>query len=130
MFTKAAMSPSSPSRRERSAGCWSVRLSRAVRRLSPSASTVRAPPAIGRRTGGRRKLAISGRCPRGRQAKLLVVDVLDRAGVGAADGAVRVAAQPHLVEARIERVEQDQPAGRRLADLEQQLERLAGLQRA
>jgi len=41
-----------------------------------------------------------------------------------------VAAQPHLVERRIERVEQDQPPGRRLADPEEQLERLTRLQRA
>src|ERR1700745_817884 len=102
MFTKDAISPSSPSRRERSAGCCSVRLSRAARRLSPPASTVRAPPAMGRRTGGRRKEAISGRCPCGWQAKLLVVDVLDRAGVGAADRAIRVAAETNLVERRVE----------------------------
>jgi len=58
---------------------------------------------------------MSGRRPRGREAELLVVDVLDRPGVGAADGAVRVAAQAHLVEARVERVEQDQAAdGRQL----------------
>src|SRR3954454_2272470 len=119
MFPKEGSSPSSPNRRERSAGCCSVRLSSAARRLSPPASTVRAPPAIGRRTGGRRKLAISGGCPRWRQAKLLVVDVLDRAGVGAADGAVGVAAQPHLVERGLERVEQDQTARRGIADLEQ-----------
>src|SRR6185312_7513960 len=128
MLTNAAISPSSPSKRERSAGCWSVRLSRAVRRLSPPASTVRAPPAIGRRTGGRRKLAMSGCRPRRREAKLLVVDVLDGACVDAAHGAVRIAPEPHLVERRIERVEQDQAADGRLADVEQQLERLVRLQ--
>ena len=41
-----------------------------------------------------------------------------------------IAAQPHLVERRVERVEQDQAADRGLADAEQQLERLARLQRA
>ena len=51
-------------------------------------------------------------------------------GVGTADGAVRVAAQPHLVERGVERVEEDQPADRRLADVEQQLQGLVRLQRA
>ena len=63
-------------------------------------------------------------------AELLVVDVGDLAGVVAAHRAVRIAAQRDLVEARLERVDQQQPADQRLADVQQQLQRLGGLQRA
>src|SRR5262249_22932270 len=140
-FTKRFRSPPSSTIWARVAGCLSNWSSSAARSVSPWAATVRAPPALASMTGGRRSVVISlglgfavgadsAQGPRGRQAELLVVDVLDRARVLAADRALRVAAQGDLVEGRVERVEEHQPAGERLADPQQVLEGLGGLQRA
>src|SRR5581483_9151760 len=63
-------------------------------------------------------------------AELDVVDVLGDRWRLAADRAVRVAAQLHLGERGSERVEEEQPAGERLADPERELDRLVRLQRA
>src|SRR5919202_5292374 len=63
-------------------------------------------------------------------AELDVVDVVGDGRALAADRALRVAPDRHLVELRGERVEQEQPADERLADPERELERLARLQRA
>ena len=51
-------------------------------------------------------------------------------GAVAADRAVGIATHVHLVERRAERVEEEQPAGERLAASEDQLERLVRLERA
>src|SRR4051812_2483978 len=48
----------------------------------------------------------------------------------AADGAARVALDPHLVELARERVVDQQPPDQRLADPERELQRLVRLQRA
>src|SRR3954451_12801860 len=64
------------------------------------------------------------------RAELGVVDVFGDGRVLAADGACGVLLQPDLAELGRERVEEQQPADQRLADPEQQLDRLARLQRA
>src|SRR4051794_36532341 len=48
----------------------------------------------------------------------------------AADRAVRIALDPHLVELAGERVEDEQPPDQRVADPERELQRLIRLQRA
>ena len=65
------------------------------------------------------------------------VDGLERAaglarldGRVGAGGAGRVAAQLQLRERGVERVEQEQPAGERVADAEQELQGLVGLEQA
>ena len=72
---------------------------------------------------------IRTRVTRAPLAELDVVDVLGDRRVLAADRAGRVAAYCHLVDRRPERVQQKEPALQRVADPEQELERLVRLQR-
>ena len=65
-----------------------------------------------------------------RVAELDVVDVLGDRRVVAADRALGVAAHGDLVERRSERVEEQEPAGERVAALEDELQRLVRLDRA
>src|SRR5260221_14094051 len=64
----------------------------------------------------------------GEVAELDVVDVLGDGRVLAADRAGWVALHDPLVECRVEGVEEEQPTGQRLADAEDQLQRLACLE--
>ena len=75
-----------------------------------------------------RTAAISGLPPE--RAELDVVDVLGDRRVVAAHRAVGIAPHRHLVECRAERVERAQPPCERVATVEDQLQRLARLQRA
>ena len=78
----------------------------------------------------RRKLVLVGRCGTGHPAELDVVDELGDARVAPADGAVRVGADGQGVPGLAQRVMDEQPAGQRLTDAEEQLDRLGGLDRA
>ena len=80
-LTKAAISPPSSTSWERRAGCCSNRSSRASRSVSPRPRRYvrRRRAGAGREADG--SSPSSGRRPRRGQAELLVVDVLDRAGV-------------------------------------------------
>ena len=64
---------------------------------------------------------------RGDAAELVVVDQLGHGRVGAADGALGIFAQLQGAEAHAERVDQQQTADERLADAEDQLDGLGGL---
>src|SRR5207248_10920439 len=97
---------------------------RSRRRLRPGAR--RRPRVAAWAECGRRS---SGGLP-GAGAELDVVDVVRDRRVLAADGAGRIAADRDLVELRGQRVEQEQPADKGFADSEQELQRLARLQRA
>src|ERR1700687_402885 len=93
------------------------------------------PVALGALIRGGRDLrgALRGvlRLPLGwRGAEACVVDVLGDRRVRAADRTRRVAAQLDLAERRVERVEQQVAADERLADAEQQLDRLVRLKRS
>src|SRR5882672_5608712 len=64
---------------------------------------------------------------RGRRAEALVVDVVGDGGMLATDRAFRVTPQPDLTEAAFERVVEKVAAHERLADPEEQLDRLRRL---
>src|SRR5438093_2624302 len=66
----------------------------------------------------------------GRGAEPFVVDVFGDGRMLAARGALRIAAELDLAEARLERVEEEEASDERLADHEQQLDRLVRLERA
>jgi hypothetical protein len=134
-FTNRFRSPESSSRCERTPGS-----DLPGRRAPPERSrrgvdlnALRRPPgggwgAFGRLTLGDGLLG-SSHGPRGHGAELLVVDELDLAGILAADRALRVAVHLELDELHRERVVAQLAADERIADPEQQLDRLGRLER-
>src|SRR5262249_14325824 len=95
----------------------------------------RQPPPAAPRRPRREASAESGRrsrrhAPAGEVAELDVVDVVRDRRMLAADRAVRVALDHDLVERSGKRVEEEEPAGERVARADHELERLARLQRA
>ena len=146
-LTKRFRSPSAVSSWPPSAGCRSTSRSTTERIESPSMSSDLTPPTFARRTAGMK--TVLTRAPPARRclpvrsvvsrngASAPTVAKVERAsglarggGLFAADRAVRVAPQLELGELRLERIEQHEPAGERIADAEQHLERLVGLEQA
>ena len=125
-FTNDASSPPAEAVRRVAESARRDRRSRRRRSplVPPARGAHRPPPGAWGNAHGRHQ-----RPPPG-AAELDVVDVLGDRRVVAADGAVGIAPHRHLVERRTERVEEEQPPGERVAAVEDQLQRLARLQRA
>ena len=107
---------------------------------SPASSSDLTPPTLARRTDGM-KTVLTTALPkepvsRNGASPPTAVDLERHAGLAgrdgriAADRAVRVTPELELGELGLEGIEQEQPAGQRLADPEQDLERLVRLEHA
>src|SRR5260370_3085586 len=97
------------------------------RSVAPSAATLRSPPTVGRNMDGTRKLAKGcNRCA----TECLVVDQLVNGRVVAAQPTRRVARDLHLAELHAQAVEHHQSIHQRIAQVENQLDRLDRLNRA
>ena len=102
-----------------------------VQELPERSRRRRRPPALHRpRRAGWGGSGRASRGRAGRRAERRVVHVLGDRRALAADGAGRVAPKRDLGERRRERVEEDEAADERVSDPEQELQRLARLERA
>src|SRR5437667_2614562 len=99
------------------------------RSVAPSAATMRSPPTVGRSMEGTRTFAIAALTQRRnwRGAERLVVDELVDGRIVTAQRAVRIARDAHLAELHAQAVEQHQPIHQRIAQVEDELDRLGCL---